>query len=80
MKIDPARLADDYHLGMIGNGRTCALVDALGSIVFCCLPDFDSGTVFASLLDEKKGGSFADRDDRRRGDRPDPMKRTPTCW
>jgi len=58
MKIDPARLADDYHLGVIGNGRTCALIDASGSIVFCCLPDFDSGTVFASLLDEKKGGSF----------------------
>lgn len=58
LKIDPARLADDYHLGMIGNGRTCALIDALGKIVFCCLPDFDSGTVFASILDEKVGGSF----------------------
>jgi GH15 family glucan-1,4-alpha-glucosidase len=58
LKIDPARLAEDYHLGMIGNGRTCALVDALGKIVFCCLPDFDSGTVFASILDEEKGGSF----------------------
>ena len=57
MKIDPARLADDYHLGMIGNGRTCALIDAIGNIVFCCLPAFDSGTVFASLLDEEKGGS-----------------------
>jgi GH15 family glucan-1,4-alpha-glucosidase len=59
MKPDPARLADDYHLGMIGNGRTCALIDALGRIVFCCLPAFDSGTVFASLLDEDRGGSFA---------------------
>jgi GH15 family glucan-1,4-alpha-glucosidase len=58
MKIDPSRLTDDYHLGMIGNGRTCALIDALGKIVFCCLPAFDSGTVFASLLDEEKGGSF----------------------
>ncbi len=59
LKIDPARLAEDYHLGMIGNGRTCALVDAFGKIVFCCLPDFDSGTVFASILDEEKGGSFS---------------------
>ena len=59
MKIDPSRLADDYHLGMIGNGRTCALIDALGSIVFCSLPGFDSGTVFASILDEEQGGSFA---------------------
>ncbi len=58
LKIDPAVLADDYHLGMIGNGRTCALIDALGKIVFCCLPDFDSGTVFASILDEEIGGSF----------------------
>ncbi len=58
MRIDPTRLADDYHLGMIGNGRTCALIDAIGEIVFCCLPDFDSGTVFASILDGEKGGKF----------------------
>lgn len=58
MTIDPARLADDYHLGMIGNGRTCALIDARGDIVFCCLPDFDSGTVFAAILDADKGGQF----------------------
>ncbi|MBK1834722.1 glycoside hydrolase family 15 protein [Roseibacillus ishigakijimensis] len=51
-------LSDDYHMALIGNGRTCALVDAVGSIVFACLPDFDSGTVFASLLDEQKGGRF----------------------
>ena len=58
MNIDSSRLNDDYHFGMVGNGRTCALVDAMGSIVFCCLPAFDSGTVFASILDEEKGGSF----------------------
>ena len=51
-------LASDYHLAMVGNGRTCALIDASARIVFCCLPDFDSGTVFASILDEEKGGSF----------------------
>ena len=55
---DKSGLHDDYHMALIGNGRTCALVDALGSIVFACLPDFDSGTVFASLLDEEKGGRF----------------------
>ncbi len=48
----------NYNYGVIGNGRTCALVETDGSIVFCCLPNFDSGTVFASLLDEEKGGSF----------------------
>jgi GH15 family glucan-1,4-alpha-glucosidase len=58
IRIDPSRLNDDYHLGMIGNGRTCALIDALGNMVFCCLPAFDSGTVFASLLDQEHGGSF----------------------
>jgi GH15 family glucan-1,4-alpha-glucosidase len=49
---------DNYDYGVIGNGRTCALVDTCGTIVFACLPDFDSGTVFASLLDEGRGGSF----------------------
>jgi GH15 family glucan-1,4-alpha-glucosidase len=57
-KTTPSNLAEDYHWGMIGNGRTCALIDALGKIVFCCLPSFDSGTVFASILDEEKGGAF----------------------
>lgn len=56
--ISAEQLQQDYHLGMIGNGRTCALIDAHGRIVFCCLPAFDSGTVFASLLDEEIGGSF----------------------
>lgn len=51
-------LQSDYHMALIGNGRTCALIDAEGSIVFACLPDFDSGTVFASLLDSDIGGSF----------------------
>ncbi len=58
IRIDSSRLADDYHLAMIGNGRTCALIDAHGKIVFCCLPSFDSGTVFGSILDEEKGGAF----------------------
>lgn len=58
MKQGTRDLQDDYHMAMVGNGRTCALVDAEGKIVFCCLPDFDSGTVFASLLDEERGGHF----------------------
>lgn len=58
MAISPDQLNQDYHLGIIGNGRTCALIDAHSRIVFCCLPAFDSGTVFASLLDEEIGGSF----------------------
>lgn len=49
---------DNYHQGIIGNGRTAALIEPDSSISFCCLPDFDSGTVMASILDPKKGGSF----------------------
>jgi GH15 family glucan-1,4-alpha-glucosidase len=48
----------NYHHGMIGNGRTGALVDTDGSIVFACMPDYDSPTVFAALLDKHKGGLF----------------------
>ena len=48
---------DNYLHGVIGNGRTCALIDPDSTIAFACLPDFDSGTVFASLLDAERGGS-----------------------
>ncbi|MFT5904429.1 MAG: GH15 family glucan-1,4-alpha-glucosidase [Cryomorphaceae bacterium] len=51
-------MTDNYHQGMIGNGRTCALIEPDATISFCCLPDFDSGTVMAQLLDQEKGGSF----------------------
>ena len=50
---------DNYHHGVIGNGRSCALIDWDATIVFSCLPDFDSGTVFASILDEERGGRMA---------------------
>jgi len=49
---------DNYHHGVIGNGRSAALIEEDGSIVFACLPDFDSGTAFAALLDPERGGSF----------------------
>lgn len=49
---------DNYNYGVIGNGRSCAIIDEDCSIVFACLPDFDSGTVFGQLLDEKIGGHF----------------------
>ncbi|WP_018969529.1 glycoside hydrolase family 15 protein [Rubritalea marina] len=49
---------DNYNHAIIGNGRSCALIDDDSSIVFCCLPDFDSGTVFAKILDEERGGTF----------------------
>jgi GH15 family glucan-1,4-alpha-glucosidase len=49
---------DNYHHGVIGNGRTCALIEPDSSVAFACLPDFDSGTVFASLLDPERGGTM----------------------
>ena len=49
---------DNYHHGVIGTGRTCALIEPDSSIAFACLPDFDSGTVFASLLDPERGGTM----------------------
>ena len=36
----------NYNHGIIGNGRTCAIIDFDATIVFTCMPDFDSGTVF----------------------------------
>lgn len=53
-----ALMNSDYHHGVIGNGRSAALIEPDGTIVFACLPDFDSGTIFARLLDTDCGGSF----------------------
>lgn len=46
----------DYKQGVIGNGRSCALIEPDSTICFACMPDFDSGTVFAALLDPERGG------------------------
>ncbi|MCX4240239.1 glycoside hydrolase family 15 protein [Paraliomyxa miuraensis] len=51
-------LDDNYHMGLIGNGRTGALIDRQGSMKFACLPDFDSGAVFCGLLDPDRGGQM----------------------
>lgn len=50
--------SDNYNYGIIGNGRTCALIDTGATIVYCCMPDFDSGTIFASILDPDIGGEM----------------------
>ncbi len=54
----PKMTSVGYDMGVVGNGRTCALIDHEGSVVFMCLPDFDSGAIFCDLLSKDKGGKF----------------------
>lgn len=59
----PVRGSDGYlpleDLGLIGNGRTAALVGLDGSIPWLCLPRFDSEPLFCGLLDHARGGHFS---------------------
>ncbi|MFO1414521.1 MAG: glycoside hydrolase family 15 protein [Burkholderiales bacterium] len=49
---DPAATPDrSLDLALIGNGRIGALVDPLGTIVWCCFPRFDGDPLFCALLD-----------------------------
>lgn len=47
---------ENLNYGIVGNGRTAALISETGSLDWFCLPDFDSPSVFAGILDNKKGG------------------------
>ncbi|MFI7360005.1 glycoside hydrolase family 15 protein [Streptomyces avidinii] len=43
--------------GLVGDGRSCALVGRDGAVSFMCVPRFDSPPVFAGLLDRNHGGT-----------------------
>ncbi len=45
-------------LAMIGDRRTCAMLDKGGNIVWYCPRRFDASSLFASLLDSEKGGAW----------------------
>lgn len=49
---------NNLNYGVIGNGRTAALVSEAGSIEWACLPEFNAPSQFAKLLDKEKGGEF----------------------
>ncbi len=55
------RRAPGMNWGVIGNGKSAALVSDQGAIEWCCLPAFDSPSVFASVLDSSVGGHFGIR-------------------
>ncbi|MCK9344115.1 MAG: glycoside hydrolase family 15 protein [Massilibacteroides sp.] len=46
----------NLNYGIVGNGRTAALISETGSLDWLCMPDFDSPSVFAGILDQKQGG------------------------
>lgn len=56
MRDDHISLSD---LAIIGDRRTCALLDKQGNIVWYCPKRFDNPSLFAQLLDGLKGGSWS---------------------
>ncbi len=49
---------DLLNYGVIGNGKSAALISQQGSVKWLCLPDFNSQSMFAAILDKDQGGIF----------------------
>jgi GH15 family glucan-1,4-alpha-glucosidase len=47
------------NYALIGDGRTCALVEKHGAIEWLCVPRFDSDACFAALLGREEHGQWA---------------------
>jgi GH15 family glucan-1,4-alpha-glucosidase len=45
--------------GLLGDGKTAALVGRDGAVHWMCVPRFDSPPLFCDLLDARKGGAFS---------------------
>lgn len=45
-------------LALIGDRRTCAILNKKGNIIWYCPQRFDNPSLFAGLLDPEKGGSW----------------------
>src|SRR4051812_29093040 len=57
LAVDREPAPIEEHLA-IGDGRSIALGDGRGGIVWLAWPRFDSDPVFAALLDPERGGVF----------------------
>lgn len=49
----------NLNYGVIGNGKTAALISDKGAIEWLCLPEFNSPSIFAKILDAGIGGEFS---------------------
>ena len=38
----------NLNYGVVGNGRTAALISETGNVEWLCFPDFDSPSIFAA--------------------------------
>jgi len=57
--VNAKKIAKISDYGLIGDGRTAALISSSGSVDWCCFPQFDSSSYFGALVDPERGGHFS---------------------